>query len=268
MLESLQVQLKQANVRTYWYYTAMNQSIRPTPETSAAPSPAVARPRRRLLPPRERTAAINRRLAEITPHPSTALHHENPLQLLIATILSAQCTDERVNQVTPRLFARYRTAQDFAQADLKELERIIRPTGYYRNKARHIRNCCAQLVERFGGEVPRTLEELITLPGIGRKTANVVLGDAFGVPGITVDTHVKRLSRRLGLTRHTDPGKIELALMKLLPAAEWTLFSHRLIWHGRQVCRARKPRCDSCILNDLCPKIGVQMVGPAKKTAR
>lgn len=246
----------------------MNQSIRPVPDVSDPQPPGAGRSRRRLLSVRERAAAINQRLAQIYPHPSTALRHDNPLQLLIATILSAQCTDERVNQVTPRLFARYRTAEDFAQADLRELEAIIRPTGYYRSKARHIRDCCAQLVARFGGQVPRTLEELVTLPGIGRKTANVVLGDAFGVPGITVDTHVKRLSQRLGLTRHTDPNKIEQALMKLLPPAEWTPFSHRLILHGRQVCQARKPRCDSCILADLCPKIGVPLKKPVKSKSR
>ncbi|MCS7022496.1 MAG: endonuclease III [Gemmataceae bacterium] len=216
-----------------------------------------ARSPRRLPPARLRAAAINQLLAQLYPQPQTALQHANPLQLLIATILSAQCTDERVNRVTPQLFARYRTAQDFAQADLTELEALIRPTGYYRNKARLIRDCCAELVARHGGTVPRTLEELVRLPGIGRKTANVVLGDAFGVPGITVDTHVKRLARRLGLTRHTDPVKIEYALMKLLPPAEWTRFSHRLILHGRTVCHARKPRCEVCLLASLCPKIGV-----------
>lgn len=224
----------------------------PTVPSAAVPSV------RRLPPARVRAVAINHLLAQLYPQPRTALRHDNPLQLLVATILSAQCTDQRVNQVTPALFARYRTAADFAQADLNELQALIRPTGYYRNKARLIRDCCRQLVEKYGGQVPQTLEELTALPGIGRKTANVVLGDAFGIPGITVDTHVKRLAYRLGLTRHTDPVKIEQALMKLLPPAEWTAFSHRLILHGRQVCRARRPRCESCILAGLCPKIGVK----------
>jgi endonuclease-3 len=241
----------------------------------ADPQPGVPQPRRsktcpkptrKQSPASQRAETINRLLAQVYPHPSTALRHDNPLQLLIATILSAQCTDERVNQVTPGLFARYRTAEDFAQADLSELEALIRPTGYYRNKARLIRECCTQLVERFAGQVPRTLEELVTLPGIGRKTANVVLGDAFGVPGITVDTHVKRLSQRLGLTRHTDPVKIEQDLMKLLPPANWTAFSHRLILHGRNVCRARKPQCDACILQQVCPKIGVPVQKSMKKS--
>jgi endonuclease-3 len=227
-----------------------NDNDSPAPSRSESVS-------RRLPPARVRAVAINNLLARLYPRPQTALRHQNPLQLLIATILSAQCTDERVNQVTPALFARYRTAADFAQADLAELEALIRPTGYYRNKARLIRECCRQLVEKHGGQVPRTMEELTALAGIGRKTANVVLGDAFQVPGITVDTHVKRLSYRLGLTRHTRPEKIELALRKLLPSSEWTAFSHRLILHGRQVCQARRPRCDSCILAGLCPKIGI-----------
>jgi endonuclease-3 len=247
---------------------AMNSSTRPKQDAHASGSATAPSQSRRRSPASVRAEAINRLLAQIYPQPSTALHHDNPLQLLIATILSAQCTDERVNQVTPRLFARYRTAEDFAQADLAELQALIRPTGYYRNKARLIRDCCAQLVERFGGQVPQTLEELVTLPGIGRKTANVVLGDAFGVPGITVDTHVKRLSRRLGLTRHTDPTKIEQALMKLLPPSEWTAFSHRLILHGRHVCQARKPKCDSCILESLCPKVGVKLKKPTKNANR
>ncbi len=236
-------------------------SNRPSDPPADLPDKCQPKPnnkRRGKLPPaRVRALAINNLLAQLYPAPHTALRHDNPLQLLVATILSAQCTDERVNQVTPALFARYRTAEDFAHADPAELEALIRPTGYYRNKARLIRACCQQLVERFGGQVPRTLEELTSLPGIGRKTANVVLGDAYGIPGITVDTHVRRLSRRLGLTRHHDPVKIELTLMKLIPPAEWSAFSHRLILHGRAVCHARKPKCDSCILAALCPRIGV-----------
>lgn len=198
-----------------------------------------------------------RALARLYPDAHCALHYETPLQLLIATILSAQCTDVRVNMVTPALFARYPDAQAFAGADPGELERLIQSTGFYRNKARNIIACCRLLVERHGGEVPGTLEELVPLPGVGRKTANVVLGDAFGVPGITVDTHVGRLSRRLGLTRHHDPVKVERDLMALIPKRSWTAFSHRMIFHGRQVCHARKPRCSECALQRFCPKIGV-----------
>jgi endonuclease-3 len=191
------------------------------------------------------------------PDAHCALHHDNALQLLIATILSAQCTDVRVNKVTPDLFARYPDAKAFAAADPRELESLIRSTGFYRNKARSIIACCRKIVDDHGGKVPSTLEELVPLPGVGRKTANVVLGDAFDVPGITVDTHVGRLSRRLALTAETDPRKVERDLMQLLPRKEWTLFSHRMIFHGRQVCFARKPNCAGCALNDICPKIGV-----------
>src|SRR5205823_13402831 len=168
------------------------------------------------------------------------------------------CTDARVNMVTPALFERYKTAQDFADADPKELERMIASTGFFRNKARNIVACCRAIVEEHGGQVPNTLEQLVKLPGVGRKTANVVLGDAFGVPGITVDTHVGRLSRRLGLTVHEDPEKVERDLMVLIPQAHWTLFSHRLIFHGRQVCDARRPDCDACTLKSFCPQIGVK----------
>jgi endonuclease III len=206
----------------------------------------------------QRAAPINDVLRPLYPTTVTALNHESPLQLLIATILSAQCTDARVNLVTPALFARFKTARDFAECDIHELESLIRSTGFYKNKAKNIRACCAAILERFGGAVPNRLEDLISLPGVGRKTANVVLGDAFGTPGITVDTHVGRLSRRLGLTRHTDPVKVEFALMELIPQPEWTAFSHRLILHGRAVCFARKPRCETCPLAGLCPKIGVK----------
>lgn len=206
---------------------------------------------------RERAVLVNDVLRSLYPEAATALRHENPLQLLIATILSAQCTDARVNLVTPALFARYKTARDFAECDIKELQSLIKSTGFYKNKAKNIRSCCTVIRERFGGEVPNTLEDLVALPGVGRKTANVVLGDAFGTPGITVDTHVGRLSRRLGFTRHTDPVKVEFALMELIPQPEWTSFSHRLILHGRSVCFARKPRCELCPLAGLCPKIGV-----------
>jgi endonuclease III len=197
-------------------------------------------------------------LAKAYPNAHCALHHENPLQLLIATILSAQCTDVRVNLVTPALFARYPDARAFAEADIGELEKAIQSTGFFRNKARNIQACCRIIVEQYDGQVPATMEELVPLPGIGRKTANVVLGNAFGVPGITVDTHVGRLSRRLGLTEEDDPVKVEFDLMALIPKKEWTMFSHRLIFHGRQVCYARKPNCAECQLAKLCPKIGVE----------
>ncbi|HKQ58757.1 MAG TPA: endonuclease III [Candidatus Eisenbacteria bacterium] len=191
------------------------------------------------------------------PDATTALHHENALQLLIATILSAQCTDERVNMVTPALFRRFPDAAALAGAERTELETMIRSTGFYRNKAKSIQSCCADLVALHGGEVPRTLEALVQLHGVGRKTANVVLGNAFGIPGLVVDTHVSRLSRRIGLTREIDPVKIEFALMKIVPRERWSIFSHWLILHGRQVCVARKPRCSICPLLPHCPRIGV-----------
>lgn len=217
----------------------------------------------KLPPARERVGPITATLARLYPEAFTGLAHENPLQLLVATILSAQCTDKRVNQITPALFARFKTARDFADADIRELERYVKSTGFYRNKAKNIKACCRVLVDRFGGEVPANLDDLVSLPGVGRKTANVVLGDAFQTPGITVDTHVGRLSRRLGLTRFRDPVKVERVLMKLLPHESWTAVSHQLILHGRQVCFARRPRCEACALSPLCPKIGVK--GLAKK---
>jgi endonuclease-3 len=186
------------------------------------------------------------------------LNHSSPLQLLIATILSAQCTDERVNKVTPALFARCHTAQDFAGIPSAELEGLIRTTGFFRSKGKSIRGCAAALVKDHGGEVPRTMEQLHKLPGVGRKTANVVLGNAFNLAeGVVVDTHVGRLSRRMGLTRQHDPVKVEHALMKIVPKEDWTLFSHLLIWHGRRRCSARKPDCAQCEVSDLCPKRGV-----------
>jgi endonuclease III len=208
-------------------------------------------------PRRQLTRQLARGLAKLYPDAHCALIHENPLQLLIATILSAQCTDVRVNLVTPALFARYADAQAFADADPAELETAIQSTGFFRNKARSIQACCKLLVEKHGGQVPGTMEELVPLPGIGRKTANVVLGNAFDVPGITVDTHVGRLSQRMGLTKQFDAEKIERDLMELVPRKNWTMFSHRMIFHGRQVCHARKPNCDSCTLATVCPKIGV-----------
>ncbi len=216
-------------------------------------------------PRRERARQLVRGLARLYPDAVCALHHDNPLQLLIATILSAQCTDVRVNMVTPGLFARFPDAAAFAGAQPRELETAIQSTGFFRNKARNIMACCQQLLERHGGEVPRTMEDLVQLPGVGRKTANVILGNAFDVPGITVDTHVGRLSRRLGLTAATDPEKVEEDLMELLPKKEWTMFSHRMIFHGRQVCFARKPNCAGCTLAKFCPKVGVA-VSPGKES--
>jgi endonuclease-3 len=197
-------------------------------------------------------------LQKLYPESRCSLNHRNPLELLIATILSAQCTDARVNQVTPALFARYPDAAAFATADPRELETLIQSTGFYRNKAKNIIACCRALVEHHGGHVPRTLDELVPLPGVGRKTANVVLGVAFGVPGMVVDTHVKRLANRLGLTSHSDPTKIEQDLMALIPDREWVALGHRLIDHGRKVCQARRPKCGECTLASFCPKVGVE----------
>ena len=187
------------------------------------------------------------------------LVHESPLELLVATILSAQCTDKRVNIVTEKLFKKYRSAKDFADAEISGLENDIRSTGFYKNKARNIKAACRDIVEKYGGKVPQTMEELIQLGGVGRKTANVVLGNAFGINvGVVVDTHVMRLSHRLGLTSHRTPEKIEPDLMKLVPQKKWTLFSHLLIWHGRRRCFARKPDCANCEVLKLCPRIGVK----------
>ena len=194
------------------------------------------------------------RLKEAYPEARTELLWEDPLQLLIATILSAQSTDVRVNQITGGLFHKYRTAEDYAEADLLVLEEEIRSVGFFRNKARSIKNMARALVEEHGGEVPRTMEELVRLPGVGRKTANVVLGNAFSVNvGVVVDTHVRRVSRRLGLTEHQDPEKIERDLLEMVSEKERSLFSHLLIFHGRRVCKSRKPNCSGCVLNDVCP---------------
>lgn len=208
-------------------------------------------------PLRTRAGSIARKLAQLYPDAHCALHYDNPLQLLVATILSAQCTDERVNRVTPPLFARYPDAHAFATAKLSELEKMIQSTGFFRNKAKNIIACCHKLVELHEGEVPRTMEELVPLPGIGRKTANVILGNAFDVPGIPVDTHVGRLSQRMGLSEYDDPVKIERDLMELIPRKQWTMFAHRMIFHGRQVCHSRKPQCEECKLAALCPRQGV-----------
>ena len=206
---------------------------------------------------RARARKIVQLLAREYPDAKCALDHETPLQLLIATILSAQCTDVRVNMVSPALFARYPDAKAFATAEPSELETAIQSTGFFRNKTRSIIACCKELVASHNGEVPGTMEQLVGLQGVGRKTANVILGNAFDVPGITVDTHVGRLSRRLGLTKHMEAEKVERELMDLLPPKEWTMFSHRMIFHGRRICHARKPKCSQCVLNKICPKTGV-----------
>jgi endonuclease-3 len=201
----------------------------------------------------QRVRAILQKLDEAYPEVTCALEHHNPFQLLISTILSAQCTDERVNQVTKTLYQRYRNPKDFAYANPLELEQEIRPTGFFRNKTKSILGASKKIVEEFGGEVPRTMEELLTLPGVARKTANVVLGTAFGIAvGVVVDTHVTRLSNRLDLSRNTDPKKIEQDLMQILPQDKWILFSHQLIWHGRKICVARKPKCVECNLESIC----------------
>ena len=197
------------------------------------------------------------RLKSEYPDARTELDWTNPLELLVATMLSAQTTDVQVNRVTQSLFAKYRTAEDYAESSPEELEEDIRPTGFYRNKARSLRGMASALVEEHGGEVPRTMAELVALPGVGRKTANVVLGNAFDTnEGVVVDTHVRRVSNRLGLTQSQDPVKIEQDLMKLVPEEDWTIFSHLLILHGRRVCKARKPDCPNCVLNDICPSAG------------
>ncbi len=205
-----------------------------------------------------------RELGVVHPDAHCELDFTTPLELAVATILSAQCTDKRVNEVTPALFARYRTAADYAQADRLELEELVRTTGFFRNKAASLQGLGAALVERHGGEVPGRLADLVQLPGIGRKTANVVLGDAFGVPGITVDTHVGRLVRRFGWTTQEDPVKVEHEVAALLPRRDWTTASHRIIFHGRRVCHARTPACGACAIAPLCPSYGTGQVDPVK----
>ena len=182
-----------------------------------------------------------------------SLTHRTPLQLLIATILSAQCTDDRVNIVTPPLFKRFKTVEDFANASPSELEKYVQTCGFYRQKAKNIRGTCEKIIERHGGKVPQTQEELTKLDGVGRKTANVVLGECFGVPGVVVDTHCGRICRRLGLTREEDPTKVEFDMMKVWPEEDWTRNSHTTIYHGRATCQSRSPKCSECILNDICP---------------
>ena len=219
-------------------------------------------------PPPSRTALvrrarrINRELAALYPDAHCELDFTNPLELVAATILSAQCTDHRVNLVTPILFAKYRTAADYAAADRAEVEQIIESTGFFRAKTTSLIGLGQALCDRFGGEVPGRLADLVTLPGVGRKTANVVLGNAFGVPGITVDTHFARLSQRFGWTQQSDPVKIEHEVGDLVPKAEWTMLSHRLIWHGRRVCHSRKPACGACTVAAACPAFGTGPTDP------
>ena len=201
-----------------------------------------------------RIGEILRGLDEEYADAECALHHKNPFELLVATILSAQCTDVRVNKVTPRLFRRYPTPREMAQTDEEELQEIIRSTGFFRNKAKNLVGAARRIVETFQGEIPETMEELLTLPGVARKTANVVLGTAFGISsGVVVDTHVKRLSYRLGLTHNKDPNKVEQDLMSQIPRHRWIGFSHQLIHHGRRICNSRKPKCDACVLANVCP---------------
>ena len=203
-------------------------------------------------------ALVCKHLRQDYPDVTCALENETPFELLIATILSAQCTDARVNMVTPELFKKWPDAEAMAQAPIKALEKAIQSTGFFRNKAKNIKGASQGIVERHGGELPQDIEALIELPGVGRKTANVVLGTAFGMAtGVVVDTHVTRLSKRLGLTKHTDAVKIEQDLMQLVPQNEWVDFAHRMIHHGRQICMARKPKCSECSMNSFCPKIGV-----------
>ena len=225
------------------------------------PSPAARKPRTAKLAANPRAAgtsparvqAILRGLDEAYPEVTCALIHESPFQLLISTILSAQCTDETVNRVTKTLYQKYRTPGDFAHANPAELEQDIRPTGFFRNKTKSLMGAGKRIAEDFSGQVPQTMDELLTIPGVARKTANVVLGTAFGIAvGVVVDTHVTRLSNRLDLSRNSDPKKIEQDLMKIIPQERWVMFSHQLIWHGRRVCQARKPKCVECNLESLC----------------
>jgi endonuclease III len=209
-----------------------------------------------------RARRMNRKLAQAFPHVYCELDFTNPLELTVATILSAQSTDKRVNLTTPALFKKYRTALDYARADRTELEKLVRPTGFYRNKASSLIRLGQELVERFDGQVPATMDELVTLPGVGRKTANVILGNAFGIPGITVDTHFGRLVRRWRWTAEEDPVKVEFAVAELIERSEWTDLSHRVIFHGRRVCHARKPACGVCVLASDCPSFGTGPTDP------
>lgn len=202
---------------------------------------------------KKRVLEMIKRLKKKFPDAQIELNFKNPIELLVAVILSAQCTDKRVNLVTPVLFKKYKTVKDYAKANVKTFEKEIHSTGFYRAKAKSIIGACREIVKRFGGKVPNQMEDLVTLPGVGRKTANVILGNVYGIPGIVVDTHMKRIANRLKLTNHEDPVKIEFELNDVIPKKEWTLFSHLIIWHGRRTCFARKPNCADCLVNDLCP---------------
>ena len=211
----------------------------------------------KLAKQQQSALAIYRILTKRYPNVSCELDFHNPLQLLVATVLSAQCTDKRVNAVTPALFKRYKKVEDFAGANLRELQSIIKSTGFYRAKAKNIKGLAIKILSDYNGKVPKTLDELVKLPGVGRKTANVVLGHAFDTPGITVDTHFGRLSRRFGWTKETDPVKVEFAVAKLIPEKEWNNLSQRMIWHGRRICHSRKPACGACPIAELCPSFGI-----------
>ena len=213
---------------------------------------------------RKQARAVYRILSKTYPEIRCELDFKNPLELIVATVLSAQCTDKRVNTITPALFKKYKTAKAYAGANIHQLEELVFQTGFYRAKARHIKGIGIKLVEEFNGEVPSTLEELITLPGVGRKTANVVLGHAFDIPGITVDTHFGRLSRRFGWTKEMDPVKVERIVGELIPQKEWTNLSQRMIWHGRRICHSRKPACGACPVAKLCPSFGIGEMDIAK----
>jgi endonuclease-3 len=213
---------------------------------------------------RKQARAVYRILSKTYPEIRCELDFKNPLELIVATVLSAQCTDKRVNTITPALFKKYKSAKAYAGANIHQLEELVFQTGFYRAKARHIKGIGIKLVEEFNGEVPRTLEELITLPGVGRKTANVVLGHAFDIPGITVDTHFGRLSRRFGWTKEMDPVKVERIVGELIPQKEWTNLSQRMIWHGRRICHSRKPACGACPVAKICPSVGIGEMDIAK----
>ncbi len=213
---------------------------------------------------RKEARAVYRILSKTYPEIRCELDFKNPLELIVATVLSAQCTDKRVNTITPALFRKYKTAKAYAGADIHQLEELVFQTGFYRAKARHIKGIGIKLVEEFNGEVPSTLEELVTLPGVGRKTANVVLGHAFDIPGITVDTHFGRLSRRFGWTKEMDPVKVERIVGELIPQKEWTNLSQRMIWHGRRICHSRKPACGACPVAKMCPSVGIGEMDVAK----
>ena len=213
---------------------------------------------------RKNARAVYRILSKTYPEIRCELDFKNPLELIVATVLSAQCTDKRVNTITPALFKKYKTAKAYAGADIHQLEELVFQSGFYRAKARHIKGIGIKLLEEFSGEVPSTLEELITLPGVGRKTANVVLGHAFDIPGITVDTHFGRLSRRFGWTKEMDPVKVERIVGELIPQKEWTNLSQRMIWHGRRICHSRKPACGACPVAKMCPSVGIGEMDVAK----